>query len=152
MIYLIADTAASRVKIGYSADPWLRFNKIQADCPGELTMLALLEGDAEREAELHAQFAQDRVRGEWFRLSAPIADFVAAMPKPDRGPRRSYKQTWGQSGMGDCDLAPLVGVAPSTLNRIRNGKVIPSLATAARIVKHAGVTYEWLAELTGVVA
>lgn len=145
MIYFIADQAAARVKIGFSADPWRRFAKVQSDCPGELELLLVVEGDTADEAAFHARFALDRVRGEWFRLSTEIADFVSAQPGCERPARRGYRNTWGDSGLTDGDLEALTGVTRPQLCRIRRGKSTPSLPTAVKIVEHTGVSFEWLA-------
>lgn len=84
MIYFAQEQHSQLVKIGFSDDPWLRHSKMQADCPGLLTVLCLEEGDTAYERSLHERFATDRVRGEWFRFSDQIAEHVSRIGAPCR--------------------------------------------------------------------
>ena len=84
MIYFAQEQHSQLVKIGFSDDPWLRHSKMQADCPGLLTVLCLEEGDTSYERSLHERFATDRVRGEWFRFSDQIAEHVSRIGAPSR--------------------------------------------------------------------
>jgi hypothetical protein len=39
-------------------------------------MAAVLSSDPEQEGSIHQRFREYRERGEWFRVSRPIYDFV----------------------------------------------------------------------------
>lgn len=79
MIYFLLATELDAVKIGHtSREPVKRAREIQAQCPCELSLLRVAEGDEYAEARLHALFADHWVRGEWFRYSA-IAGQVATI-------------------------------------------------------------------------
>lgn len=67
----------NRVKIGYSLDVQRRMGHIQ---PEEL--LVVEPGGIRREAERHAEFADLRVVGEWFRYEGRLADHIAALRQP----------------------------------------------------------------------
>lgn len=88
-VYFIHDALSNMVKIGWADEPWRRMCQMQTGCPGDLTLLALEPGFPEREFELHRQFAQDRARGEWFRHSETLANYIVALGPPARP--RTYK-------------------------------------------------------------
>jgi hypothetical protein len=64
----------SPVKIGRAVHVGQRVASLQTGTPHELRVLRILKGD--RESEMHARFADDRIRGEWFRWSRAIEAFV----------------------------------------------------------------------------
>lgn len=65
---------ADRVKIGTTANPRQRLARIWHD-----QLLAFERGDRRLEQRRHAQFAADRLGGEWFRLSVPLSDHLAVV-------------------------------------------------------------------------
>lgn len=75
-VYFIEATDLDAVKIGIAADPEQRLGILQSCCPVELHILATAAGTPLFERYLHAKFAPQRIRGEWFKLSGPIADFI----------------------------------------------------------------------------
>lgn len=66
------------VKIGITTPTGLvsRLECIQTALPYTLELLATTHGGVEREAEIHAQFAHLRLRGEWFRRSYALNGFI----------------------------------------------------------------------------
>lgn len=64
------------IKIGYSSDPTLRAGTLQTAHHEELRLLCTLPGDTEDEARLHRRFKRSRIRGEWFRPSPSLVQFV----------------------------------------------------------------------------
>jgi hypothetical protein len=66
----------NRVKIGYTTDLTKRMSVIQ---PEEI--LATERGGPKLESQRHAQFAELRVVGEWFRYEQPLIDHIAAFPE-----------------------------------------------------------------------
>lgn len=83
-VYLIADAKSGLHKIGRSIDPQGRLIELG----GKVEPLALVhtiavatEGDSRLlERYLHVAFGADRVRGEWFRLSADDVALLKAVP------------------------------------------------------------------------
>jgi hypothetical protein len=67
-IYLVQDERTGCIKIGRSKNPSARERTLQSESPSH-NMLFACPADASLELELHHQFAEYRVRGEWFRLS-----------------------------------------------------------------------------------
>ncbi len=63
-----------RVKIGTTANPRQRLAAIWHD-----QLLAFEPGDRRLERRRHADFAAERLGGEWFRLSDALRDHIAAL-------------------------------------------------------------------------
>lgn len=76
-VYLV-QAGESAVKIGLSTDLGMvnRLEAIQTSNHEELRLLALIPGGPALERELHQRFAEDRIRGEWFRASDQLLAFA----------------------------------------------------------------------------
>ena len=73
-VYLIADEAASLVKIGQSSDPISRLDALQIGSANRLTLLYWMPIDDRHKAfrlerALHHAFQSKRAHGEWFALT-----------------------------------------------------------------------------------
>ncbi|MDH6448225.1 hypothetical protein M2155_000633 [Streptomyces sp. SAI-119] len=66
--YLIGIEGSHLTKIGRANNPKTRMETFQTGQPMTLSLLWVCEGNYE--AKLHRRFADHRVRGEWFDLSA----------------------------------------------------------------------------------
>lgn len=75
MIYLITCAETNCCKIGYSSNPANRLTQLQTGNPFALELLTVIEGDFTLETELHIQFAEFRLQGEWFILNESIKTF-----------------------------------------------------------------------------
>ena len=64
------------VKIGFTSDPTVRFDKMRAMSAAPLSLIWLCQGDRNFEDQLHQLFAEDRGKGEWFRPSPAIRKFL----------------------------------------------------------------------------
>lgn len=82
MVYFII--ANNKVKIGYAEDPSKRIPSIQTSSPYELEVLLIIEGNYDKESELHKQFQEYRTSGEWFDLGEKILRFIKDNLKNDR--------------------------------------------------------------------
>jgi len=82
MIYFIK--ANNRVKIGYSANPSNRINKIQTAIPYDIEVLLIFDGDRDKERELHLRFADSRRKGEWFQFEGVVKDYIDVNVYRDR--------------------------------------------------------------------
>jgi hypothetical protein len=69
------------VKIGRAENIAERICTMQTFYPIEVSLLAVLSADPDDEFQLHARFAADRVRGEWFVLSRRIRAALAEARK-----------------------------------------------------------------------
>lgn len=87
-VYFITCREANAVKIGHSVDPYGRLPEIQLGCPLSLKVEALVPGGAAEEKRFHTWFEDDRIHGEWFRLTEMIETIIKVHPAPP--PRPSY--------------------------------------------------------------
>jgi hypothetical protein len=74
-IYLALDEKTEYIKIGRARNPSARERTLQSENP-QVTMLSCGPANAELERELHLEYSQYRVRGEWFRLSNDQAEKI----------------------------------------------------------------------------
>lgn len=81
MIYFIQPVSGGLIKIGYAINPQKRLAEIQRMSPATLRILATIEGDRKREAELHRQYASLRIYGEWFRAEKRLLEFIGPIPE-----------------------------------------------------------------------
>lgn len=69
-VYFMTCREANAVKIGHSIDPEGRLPEIQLGCPLPLILEAVLPGGFEDECAMHRRFSDDRIHGEWFKITA----------------------------------------------------------------------------------
>ena len=74
MIYFIK--ANDRIKIGYATDPIKRLSSIQTSCPYKLEVILIIDGNYEKESEIHKEFVALRTSGEWFRYEDPLIKYI----------------------------------------------------------------------------
>jgi hypothetical protein len=68
MVYVFGDIENNVCKIGCSGRPFRRFETIQANYPGKLQILSIMEGSFLEEKLLHSKYSEYRLNGEWFIL------------------------------------------------------------------------------------
>lgn len=78
VVYFAANRAAGTVKIGRTRNLAARMATLRTSIP-DLDLLGCFPGGPRAEADLHATFAADRVGGEWFRLTLPLALTIRAL-------------------------------------------------------------------------
>jgi Meiotically up-regulated gene 113 len=64
------------IKIGISKNPIRRLRALQTPNAKPLTLLGVMEGDLETERDIHRQFRNSRIRGEWFCTSPELLRFI----------------------------------------------------------------------------
>jgi hypothetical protein len=85
-IYYIGCMETHRLKIGFTAgDPHKRLDKLQTGSPTRLVLLGLDVGTSATERALHARFSNERVRGEWFRVSENLFEHLEYVARGCRG-------------------------------------------------------------------
>ncbi|MBW2003075.1 MAG: GIY-YIG nuclease family protein [Deltaproteobacteria bacterium] len=84
MIYFIRSGKKGAIKIGYSKNNIKdRMGELQVGSPELLTLIGVMEGNINKEKELHRKFKKYLIRGEWFRPSAEIKNFIFENSDPD---------------------------------------------------------------------
>ncbi|MBL7128081.1 MAG: GIY-YIG nuclease family protein [Ignavibacteria bacterium] len=82
MIYFIK--ANDKIKIGYADDPSKRIPSIQTSSPFDLEVLLIIDGNYDKESELHKRFHGHRTSGEWFNYEESIKAFIKENLEYDR--------------------------------------------------------------------
>lgn len=75
-LYFIEAVNTGYIKIGRSANPDRRLAQLATGSPNALVILGKISGGAALESEIHRRFEVDRERGEWFRLSSDLKEFI----------------------------------------------------------------------------
>jgi hypothetical protein len=79
------------VKIGYSGgNTPRRVYDVGTGCPFRLKLYATLPGDKEREKAIQNQFAEQRIRKEWFWWTEEMAAWVGGQEHERREPVQPY--------------------------------------------------------------
>lgn len=88
-VYFVQAGQDGAIKIGYARNVANRLVKMRVDCPIPLTLLAVLEGDADYERRLHERFESHWRQGEWFEPAAELLAFIGTLPEPEPAKRKS---------------------------------------------------------------
>lgn len=135
-VYFIRCAETRRVKIGLSADPFKRVSKINSDSPYPVELLAVEDGGAERESELHRRFAAIRLHGEWFAASDDLMAHIETLPAL-LNPKRKVRGFLGSTvSMGQT--AKLLGVSLPYLSHIGSGARAVTLEFSLRFYLATG--------------
>lgn len=77
-IYFV-QVASGAIKVGWSSALKARFSGLQAAIHEEAKLLATMPGTLGDEKRLHRQFADLRIRREWFRPEEPLLTHIAKL-------------------------------------------------------------------------
>lgn len=75
-IYFAGNLKYKLVKIGFSTNPFNRVKSLQTGCPFKLTLFHSYKGTEKQEKELHKQFTDLRMNGEWFKLDGALKKYL----------------------------------------------------------------------------
>lgn len=109
MVYFVQARTLGFIKIGVTVDIGSRINSIQVGCPDHVDLIG---GIADRRAyhlelALHARFADDRHRGEWFRPSEALLAFIARWPMSRVEEKRNFDVLLALGGQRPKRRAPV---------------------------------------------
>jgi hypothetical protein len=92
VIYIAEQVGGRLVKIGWTKGcPKRRVQSLQTGSPKRLRLVGTIPAESvEDEKRLHTQFADLRVKGEWFKRSKAILSLLPKPPKPERQSVSSY--------------------------------------------------------------
>lgn len=82
-VYFMRSELTGLIKIGYSVNPDKRHKSIQTSNGGDVTLLTAFKGTMADEQKLHEQFAESRVRGEWFTPTDELMKVVESYANED---------------------------------------------------------------------
>jgi hypothetical protein len=70
------------IKIGYTESVEDRVRALATATPYPLTVLATINGSQNTESCLHSRFADARHKGEWFRKTPELLDYIESAKEP----------------------------------------------------------------------
>jgi hypothetical protein len=76
MLYFIRGKESGNIKIGFSTNPDKRKSNLQTAHYEELEFIGIMSGTLEDEARIHEMFAEFNIRGEWFKATPKILEYV----------------------------------------------------------------------------
>ena len=76
MIYFIRGKESGNIKIGFSTSPKKRKSTLHSAHYEELEFMGIMRGSLDDEAEIKERFSKSNIRGEWYRPSSEVMDFV----------------------------------------------------------------------------
>ena len=132
-VYCIGEKPGGPVKVGFTTQLARRLADIQTGSPVPLVVLGSFAGTRGSEADLHEQFADLALHGEWFddralTISKWFADQISAGDTPRSAhPLKGWLREHGVSQMA---FAAHVGTTQGHLSRMMLGKSQPSIDTA----------------------
>ena len=76
MIYFIQAGNDGPIKIGNAQNPEVRRRELQTGNHEKLRLITEIPGDKEREDSIHNYLRSDRYRGEWFKATPEVLDYI----------------------------------------------------------------------------
>jgi hypothetical protein len=77
MVYFIQCGSNGPIKIGFAKDPKKRVMQLQTGSPYKLNLLwAYQSEDPADERDIHAEFEEYKIRGEWYSPSDRLFEFM----------------------------------------------------------------------------
>lgn len=80
-LYIMKDSHTNLYKIGKSVNPKFREKTLQSEKPSITMVFSTDETEEMSERTLHAEFANQRVRGEWFKLTPAQVRYICLRAK-----------------------------------------------------------------------
>lgn len=77
MVYFLK--VGTRIKIGYTRKPSQRITALQSMNARRGQLLAIILGGPDKEADLHRQFSNLRLHGEWFKATPYLLDEIGKL-------------------------------------------------------------------------
>lgn len=85
-IYFVSPVNGGPIRIGHSRLPLERLRALQVYSPVPLEIVATMQGDHFLEQWLHDHFRDDKLHGEWLRLTFHLSEVVEAARRGNRHP------------------------------------------------------------------
>jgi hypothetical protein len=79
-VYFIQAGSNGPIKIGCSRDPENRCKDLSECSPYCLKIVAEIDGTHKEEKNIHNQFRQCRMKGEWFYPMGELIEFIKTLP------------------------------------------------------------------------
>ena len=134
-IYFVQEGATGAVKIGFTTwEVHKRISMLQVGSSHHLILRKAMVGTAFRERDLHREFAEHRIRGEWFRpavLDCPLPERLITLDPPPPSCRPSATPIELVIDISDAFPKPAPAVIvppvePEPTGRPRSPEIVPN--------------------------
>ena len=143
-IYFIQQGNEGPIKIGISWEVKKRLKDLSVASPFEPIILAVIAGDRGKERKLHRKFKKEHMRGEWFKPSERLMEFIRTLPNNNLSEPIEMD---GEKLLTPIELSEVLQFKPERILSMANKGEIPC-------IKNGGMTYfgesnleKWLAGL-----
>lgn len=75
-VYIIQSGITKHIKIGHSINVTQRVKSLKTSSPERLLLLGVVKDKALTERDIHKEFSDDRVKGEWFNPSPRLLEWI----------------------------------------------------------------------------
>ena len=103
-VYFIQDVEQGYIKIGQSEEPEKRLRQLQTGNPNELRLLWVDHQGDYIEAELHREFREHRVSGEWFQPSDELLERIKTSVWSPRFDAQVHDWSIDEDGRGRVNI------------------------------------------------
>ena len=160
MIYFVENTINNHIKIGYTKDIKARLYQLSRENKDELKLLKCIRGGIKLEKQLHADFSDARVAGEWFKNTpeltlyiarqTPLEDFTREVNYLEKQIGNDVRFLRLNKNLSQEELADLANVSLSAVKHIEigSGARVQSLVSVLAVL---GKT-DWIRSLSPVVS
>jgi hypothetical protein len=93
-VYFVQAGEDGPIKIGRAETPTIRVSKLQISSPVELRIVAVVPGGGMLESIIQLAFADDLMRGEWFRPSKRLNRLIEELKRVDDRPWSEPAAPW----------------------------------------------------------
>lgn len=83
IVYFIQGVNGGPIKIGHTDNIEKRIKQMQTGNPNQLILLHITRGGKNLEDQIHEEFKEDHYRGEWFKPSKRILEFIESTKMRD---------------------------------------------------------------------
>ena len=108
-VYMVLNADRSAAKIGFTVSPYARLAQLQSANASPLTMEFAIPAQREVEAQLHARFADSRIRLEWFSDVDGIEEAFTALEQ-EHADRQLARDFYGSTAPLELKSADVIGL------------------------------------------
>ena len=154
MVYFVQSENGS-IKIGYAKNPLNRLSGLQTSSSEKLSLLGVISGGMEVENTLHDRFKTEKIRGEWFKPSKSLLDFISENASKSEIPKDEKAKDFFELSIGNSikrlrllknidreTLCKMAGVSMNAVRHLENGSGA-SIKTLVKVAQVLGKS-DWL--------
>ena len=130
MVYFIQHITTKHIKIGCSERLKNRLSELQVGNSEKLRIVATCEGSYEEEKQLHKEFKEYKLRGEWFYPGQKLIFYIETYSKPFyiTPEKNAIKKLRLSKYKTQTDIAEQLGITKQAINQVENRFIDESIS------------------------